>query len=305
MKNVFLFPGQGSQIVGMGKDFYESYAEAREMYDAAEELLGFPLKRISFEGPEEDLRQTRYTQPALYVHSMVVFRVLQGMSLKPDATAGHSLGEYSALAAAGAFSFEEGLKVVKIRGEQMQQSGEKHPGTMAAIIGLAEEDVKQVCTEASNAGVVKPANFNSPGQVVVSGSIKGVHRAMELAKERGARMVTELVVSGAFHSPLMEDAMEGLTIALDNLDIKEPAVPVYANVSARPCHGISEIRDLLKMQLLSPVLWQQTIQNMIEDGAIQFYEIGAGKVLRGLLKRINSGAASIGIGTVDDMKSVT
>jgi [acyl-carrier-protein] S-malonyltransferase len=288
----------------MGKDLYHTFPEVRQLYDEAEELLGFPITRISFEGPEDELKQTRYTQPALYVHSMAVFRILQAKGLTPNAAAGHSLGEYSALAAAGYFSFQDGLKVVQIRGEQMQQSGEKNPGTMAAIIGLANDDVEQICIEALKVDIVKPANFNSPGQIVVSGSIKGVHKAMELAKEKGARMVSELVVSGAFHSPLMGDALKGLTVALDDLDIKQSSIPVYTNVTARPAGSVQEIRNLLKMQLLSPVLWEQTIKNMIEDGATKFYEIGSGKVLRGLLKRINVDAIGVGVGTAEDLNSL-
>jgi [acyl-carrier-protein] S-malonyltransferase len=186
----------------------------------------------------------------------------------------------------------------------MQQSGENNPGTMAAIIGLGNNEIEEICIEASREDIVKPANFNSPGQVVVSGSIKGVHKAMALAKEKGARMVTELVVSGAFHSPLMGDALKGLTIALDNLEIKESPIPIYSNVTARPADNIHEIRNLLKMQLLSPVLWEQTIYNLINAGARHFYEIGAGKVLRGLLKRINSEVTGEGVGKVDELNSL-
>ncbi|UCF63710.1 MAG: ACP S-malonyltransferase [bacterium] len=302
MKKAFIFPGQGSQYVGMGKDLYEHFQEVRELYDQAEEILEFPLKKISFEGPEEDLKQTRYTQPALFVHSLAISNLLEKRKLVPDATAGHSLGEYSALVVAGAFSWKDGLKIVKIRGEQMQQSGEKNPGTMAALIGLSKQDVEEICSAASAAGIVQPANFNSPGQIVISGSINGVHKAMELAKEHKARLVTELVVSGAFHSPLMGDALSGLTTALEELPIVTPRIPVYTNVTANPASSAEEVRHLLKQQLLAPVLWEDIINHMITDGISEFYEVGAGKVLQGLLKRINSEVAGKGIGKVEDLE---
>jgi [acyl-carrier-protein] S-malonyltransferase len=228
--------------------------------------------------------------------------MLQKENMLPDAAAGHSLGEYSALVAAGAFPFEEGLKIVKIRGEQMQKSGEKHPGTMAAIIGLNKADVEEICSDASAAGIVKPANFNSPGQIVISGSIAGVHKAMELAKARNARMATELVVSGAFHSPLMGDALSGLETALNDLTINQPRIPVYTNVTAKPASNVQEIRDLLKQQLLAAVLWEDIITRMISDGVSEFVEVGAGKVLQGLLKRINRDVSSKGIGKVEDFQ---
>jgi [acyl-carrier-protein] S-malonyltransferase len=301
MKKAFLFPGQGSQYVGMGKDLYDNFPEVRELYDHAEEILNFPLKKISFEGPEEELKQTRHTQPALFVHSLAICNLLEKRNLFPEATAGHSLGEYSALVIAGAFSWEDGLKIVKIRGEQMQQSGEKNPGTMAALIGMSRQDVEQVCTEASAAGIVQPANFNSPGQIVISGSINGVHKAMELARERKARLVTELVVSGAFHSPLMGDALSGLTTALEELNIVTPRIPVYTNVTAKPASSAEEVKNLLKQQLLSPVLWEDIVNHMIADGISEFYEVGAGKVLQGLLKRINSEVSGKGVGKVEDL----
>lgn len=305
MKTAFLFPGQGSQYVGMGLDLYHQFPEVKKLYDESEKILGFPLKKISFEGPEEILKQTRYTQPALFVHSIAILQLLKRKGIEPDAAAGHSLGEYSSLVAAGAFSLEKGLRIVKLRGEQMQQSGEKNPGTMAAIIGLSREEVEAVCHQASPAGIVQAANFNSPGQVVISGSIAGVHQAMEVAREKKARMVTELVVGGAFHSPLMGEALEGLTRALEEMEILDPRIPVYTNVTSRPTLNAWEVRDLLKKQLLSPVLWQDIIQNMIDDGVERFYEVGAGKVLQGLSKRISSAVPCTSVGKLEDLQQFT
>ncbi len=287
--------------MGMGKDLYETYARAREVFDRAEDLLGFPLKSICFEGSEEQLRQTRYTQPAIFVHSYVVYRLLSEKGISPTAAAGHSLGEYSAFVSAGAIDFEDGLRLVKIRGELMQKSGEIHRGTMAALIGLDKSTVEAVCREASEAGLVQPANFNSPGQIVVSGSISGVQRAMEIAKQRGARIVKQLPVSGAFHSPLMKEALQGLEDALNEIPIRDAEVPVYCNVSAQPVSKAGEIREFLKRQLLSPVLWENIIQNMIKDGLTNFLEVGPGKVLTGLLKRIDRSVQGIPLGTRDDL----
>lgn len=304
MKTAFIFPGQGSQYVGMGSDLYEDNESIRKIFDEAEEILEFPLRKICFEGPEEELKKTKYTQPAIFVHSLAVNHILAGKGIQAEAAAGHSLGEYSALVAAGALSFENGLRLVKLRGELMQNAGDKNPGTMAAVIGLSNEVVAEICETASKKGYVKPANFNSPGQIVISGSVEGVHYAMELAKENKARIVTELVVSGAFHSPLMEDAIGGLTEALAKTEISKPRIPVYTNVTAKPASEPEQIRELLQKQVLSPVLWQNIIENMIQDGIQRFYEVGPSKVLCGLGKRINRETECSSIGKIEDVKAL-
>jgi [acyl-carrier-protein] S-malonyltransferase len=289
----FLFPGQGSQYVGMGKDLYEQSTEAKALFDQADAILGFSLTKICFEGPEEELRQTKNTQPAIFLHSMVLSRVLRGA--KGTMAAGHSLGEYSALVYAGALAFEDALRLVRLRGELMQQAGVEHPGTMAAVVGLEPDVVGEVCCSAWDAGIVQAANFNSPGQIVISGSVPGVRKAMELAKGRGAKMVKELPVSGAFHSPLMESAKSGLRSALEKTDIRDGSIPIYANVTAKRVRKAEEIRQLLNEQLTSPVRWEETIRNMAADGASEFVEIGPGKVLQGLVKRIRSDVQTRGI----------
>ncbi|MGH1363104.1 MAG: ACP S-malonyltransferase [Calditrichia bacterium] len=302
-KTVFLFPGQGSQFVGMAKDVYANSAPAKEMFKRAEEILDFPLRDYSFEGPEETLKQTQYTQPAIFVHSVVMDRLMKEKGISPTATAGHSLGEYSALVSAGAINFEDGVKLVKIRGELMQVAGEKNPGTMAAIIGMQPDDIEAICKEASESesDLVQPANFNSPGQVVISGHVPAVHRAMALAKEKGARMAKELVVSGAFHSPLMGDALRGLEEALQNVTVETPTVAVYSNVEATATTDPEKIRELLKRQLMSPVRWESILNNMIADGYGDFYEVGPGKVLQGLLKRTNREYVCKPAGTLEDL----
>jgi [acyl-carrier-protein] S-malonyltransferase len=302
MKVAFVFPGQASQYVGMGKDLYEGNSLVKEIYDRAEEILGFELKKICFEGPEELLKQTKITQPAIFVHSYVVSKLLDG-KLKADMTAGHSLGEYSALVYADALDFETALMIVKVRGELMQKAGEQNPGTMAAIIGLDDEKVRKICDEVKD-GIVQPANFNAIGQVVISGEVEAVKMAMEIAKREGAKMVKELVVSGAFHSPLMESAKEELKKILDEVEFRKPKIPVYFNVTAKPTFEVEEIKDLLYHQITKPVLWTQTILNMRSDGAVKFYEIGPGKVLQGLIKRTLDDVEVAGFDKLSDIQNL-
>ncbi len=298
-KRAFVFPGQGSQYVGMGADLAGALPEAKRLFALADEVLGVPLSRICFEGPEEELRQTKNTQPAIFLHSLAAAAVLP--DARAEMAAGHSLGEYSALVFAGALSFEDGLRLVRLRGELMHQAGIDQPGTMAAVIGLDGPVVADACAEASTAGIVQPANFNSPGQVVISGSVAGVRAAMEGAKKRGAKLVKELSVSGAFHSPLMAPAKAGLESALASATISDARIPVYANVTASPVTDASAIRRLLLDQLTMPVLWEHSVARMASDGATEFVEIGPGKVLQGLVKRIASGVATRGVDTLKDL----
>ncbi len=297
----FIFPGQGSQYVGMGKDFFESDEASRALFRNADEILGVSLSRICFEGPDNELKQTRNTQPAIFLHSIAILKKITGK--KADMVAGHSLGEYSALVAAGAISFEDGLKLVRLRGELMQLAGEQQQGTMAAVVGLLPDAVEQVCKEASSAGVVQAANFNSPGQIVISGSVEGVRKGMELAKARGAKLVKELVVSGAFHSPLMTSARDGLKKKLDETTIVDANIPVYANVTAEPVSNAADIRDLLFRQLTSPVRWEESIIHMVRDGADSFVEVGPGKVLQGLAKRIAAHVQTSGYDKFSDIQT--
>ena len=289
----FLFPGQGSQFVGMAKDLYEENDAARSVLERANTVLDLDLTSIMFgsgdasqaEADKMRLTQTQNTQPALFVHSMAVMSALPSIASMPAMVAGHSLGEYSALAAAGAISFEEGLRIVRLRGELMAKAGDIRPGTMAAILGMDDADVEAVCEEASGESIVQPANFNSPGQIVISGDVEAIDRAVALAQERGARRALKLPVSGAFHSPLMDFAREGLAEGLAELDIRTPSCPVYLNVTAAPTTDPAVIRQRLVEQLTSPVRWAQGLGTMHADGATSFVEVGAGKVLSGLVKR--------------------
>lgn len=286
MKTAYLFPGQGSQFVGMAKNHYNENPEVASLFNRANEILGFELTRIMFEGPEEELTRTGFTQPAIFLHSVALFNTLNA---KPDMVAGHSLGEFSALVACRATSFEDTLKIVRKRGELMEQAGKDNPGTMAAIIGLEDEVVEEVCAEASQAigKEVIAANYNCPGQLVISGFTEAVEKAVELASEKGARMAKILPVSGAFHSQLMQPAYDGLKSGLQDLTISVPDCPIYSNFTAQPTTDPEEIRSNLLNQLLNPVRWTQTLNHMMENGAEAFVEVGPGKVLQGLVKRTN------------------
>jgi [acyl-carrier-protein] S-malonyltransferase len=299
-KKAFLFPGQGSQYVGMASDLYENSVEAREMIKTADDALGVNLSHIMFSGPEEQLKQTEFTQPAIFLHSVVLMSLIR--TLHPDAAAGHSLGEYSALVASNAMQFYDAVKLVRARGKAMQQAGEENPGTMAAVIGLTPKVVEDSCKEASTAGIVQCANFNSPGQIVISGSVDGVKKGMEICKNKGARLAKELVVSGAFHSPLMDSARIILMTAIDNTNIYDGRIPVYVNVTAKPVLEKQEIKDSLLEQITNPVRWEETINNMISDGIEEFYEIGPGKVLQGLGKRINPDVNCFNIDKYSDVE---
>ena len=280
----YLFPGQGAQFAGMGIDLYESSDRAKELFERANEILGFRITDIMFNGTDEDLKQTNVTQPAIFLHSVILADAL-GSDFQPEMVAGHSLGEFSALVAAGALSFEDGLRLVASRANAMQKACEIQPSTMAAILGLDDYTVEEVCQMISE--IVVPANYNCPGQLVISGSIEGVDKACILLTERGAKRALKLNVGGAFHSPLMEAARADLEKAISTTEIKTPVCPIYQNIDAKAYTDIESIKHNLSAQLTGAVRWTQTIQKMLEDGATSFTEVGPGNVLQGLVKKVN------------------
>jgi len=305
MATAFVFPGQGSQKVSMGHDLFTSSKVGKKYFDLANEIMGTDIQSIIFNGPEEKLKETKYTQPAIYIVSVILGHILLEEGQQPDMVAGHSLGEYSACTIAGSLTFETGLSLVKLRAESMQDAGTTNPGTMAAIIGMADEDVISMCnTISSDESVVVAANFNYPGQVVISGNINAVHETMEKAPDLGAKMAKELNVSGAFHSPLMEPAKKRLSAALDNIEINTATIPVYANVTAEPMIEADEIRSNLKNQLDCPVKWHETIDNMKTAGATEMMEVGPGRVLQGLTRRIDKKLTSRGVETLEQIKEI-
>ena len=289
----FVFPGQGAQFVGMGKDLYENNPVAKEMFDKANEILGFNITDLMFNGTDEDLRQTKVTQPAIFLHSVILAKTM-GDDFNPDMVAGHSLGEFSAWVAAGALSFEDGLRLVSARAQAMQKACEKTPSTMAAVLALPDAKVEELCASVTE-GIVVPANYNCPGQIVISGSIEGVDAACAKMLEAGAKRALKLKVGGAFHSPLMEPARAELADAIAHTDFHAPKCPVYQNVNAEPQTDPETIKKNLIAQLTAPVRWTQTVQNMIAAGADTFVEVGPGAVLQGLVKKISSEVATSGI----------
>ena len=282
--NAYIFPGQGAQFSGMGLDLYENSSLAQELFEKANDILGFSITDIMFEGSAEDLKQTNVTQPAIFLHSVILAKTL-GESFKPDMVAGHSLGEFSALVANGSLNFEDGLKLVSQRAQAMQKACELQPSTMAAVLGLEDAIVEKVC--AKTEGIVVAANYNCPGQLVISGEVEAINRACESLKEEGARRALVLPVGGAFHSPLMEPAREELAAAIENTSLSKPNCPIYQNVTANAVTDESEIKANLISQLTAPVRWTQSVQQMLADGATHFTEVGPGKVLQGLVKKIN------------------
>lgn len=288
----FVFPGQGAQFVGMGKDLYETSAIAKDLFEQANEILGFRITDLMFAGTDEDLRQTKVTQPAIFIHSVVLAKTL-GEEFKPEMVAGHSLGEFSALVAAGALSFESGLKLVYKRALAMQKACEQNPSTMAAVLGLSNEKVEEVCATITDE-VVVPANYNCPGQIVISGSNVGIDKACELLKAAGAKRALKLSVGGAFHSPLMEPAKAELAVAIEETEFSAPICPVYQNVTTKGETDPVAIKANLVAQLTAPVKWTQSVENMVADGATEFVELGPGSVLQGLVKKISPNVTTSG-----------
>ena len=284
MAKAFVFPGQGSQFPGMCKDLYDAHPEAREMCQAADRLLGFSLTDVMFNGTAEDLKQTKVTQPAVFLHSVVAQRLMT--IERPDMVAGHSLGEFSALVACGALRFEDALLLVSARAQAMQAACEANPGTMAAVLGLPDEQVDEICKNQKD-GVVVAANFNCPGQIVISGEVEAIDAVCVTFKEAGARRALRLPVGGAFHSPLMAPAAEDLANAINKTEFRKPFCPIYQNVTAKASIEPETIRENLLKQLTAPIRWTQSVQNMIADGATEFYEFGPGDVLKGLIRKIN------------------
>jgi len=288
----FLFPGQGAQSVGMGRALADAHAEARDAFATADRVLGFPLSALCWNGPAEELKKSVHTQPALLTHSVAAWRLVEAAGLTPEFVAGHSLGEYSACVAAGALTFEDALELTRRRGQLMYEAGLARPGAMAAVLGLAREEVLAACAEAASAGVVRAANLNAPGQVVISGEPAAVDAACERAKARGAKRAIRLEVSGAFHSPLMEPAARGLNEALAKVTFRDARCPVVSNAWAKPAQKAGEIRKALEEQLLASVRWEDSMRWLLAQGVEGFVELGTGRVLRGLLKSIDPQAAS-------------
>ena len=299
MKKVFLFPGQGSQFVGMAKDLFDEFQFAKDRFRKAENILGYNLAEIAFEGPDDILKQTQFTQPSIFVHSIIINDFLSSKGISPSAVAGHSLGEFSALVSAQALSFDDALSIVKVRANEMAKAGNLHPGSMAAILGADENQLETICNQS---GIVVPANLNAPGQVVISGEIDAVTNAISTAKEIGIRGALPLNVSGAFHSPLMTSARVPLLEALDSVNFNDAKIPVYQNVNAEPVTKADELKSNILKQLESPVRWSEIISNMSRDGFTSFLEVGPGKVLQGLNKRILAEHESSSIGTKDQLE---